>query len=169
MLFRSVTPRNILSKKYTFEALKQAIIPKTAWIPYPKTAAEWQAALPDSVIKSIIQNGEKALNYEFLPISASISLDFVRSGDRLRHSHISFNKRGNLAELVVAESIEDKGRFTEAILNGVWSICEESYWGVPAHIGGTGLPDVENPIVDLFAAETASVLSMIILFWIHLQ
>ena len=155
-----VTPRNILSKKYTFEALKQAIIPKIQYKPYPKTAAEWQAALPDSVIKSIIQNGEKALKYEFLPISASISLDFVRSGDRLRHSHISFNKRGNLAELIVAESVEDKGRFTEAILNGVWSICEESYWGVPAHIGGTGLPDVENPVVDLFAAETASVLAM---------
>jgi hypothetical protein len=62
--------------------------------------------------------------------------------------------------LVLAESIEDKGRFTEAILNGVWSICEESFWGVPAHISGTGLPDVENPVVELFSAETAAVLGL---------
>ena len=61
---------------------------------------------------------------------------------------------------IVAESIEDQGRFTEAILNGIWSVCEESYWGVPAHIRSTGLPDVDDPVVDLFAAETAAVLSL---------
>ena len=61
--------------------------------------------------------------------------------------------------LVLAESIENQGRFTEAIMNGVWSICEESYWGVPAHISSTGLPDVENPVVDLLAAETTAVLA----------
>ena len=87
-------------------------------------------------------------------------MDFVRSGDRERHSDISFDKRNVLMQLLLAESVEDKGRFTEAILNGVWSICEESYWGVPAHIRGTGLPDVENPVVDLFTAETASLLAM---------
>lgn len=63
--------------------------------------------------------------------------------------------------LVLAESMEGKGRFVEQIMNGVWSICEESYWGVPAHIRNTGLPDVENPYVDLFAAETASCLAMV--------
>lgn len=62
--------------------------------------------------------------------------------------------------LIMAESMEGKGRFTEAIFNGIWSICEESYWGVPAHIGGTGLPDVERPVVDLFSAETAAVMAL---------
>ena len=35
----------------------------------------------------------------------------------------------------------------------------ESFWGVPAHLSlqeeGPGLPNVERPVVDLFAAETA--------------
>jgi hypothetical protein len=48
-------------------------------------------------------------------------------------------------------------------MDGVWSICEESYWGVPAHLGmqkaGSGLPDVEDPTVDLFTAETAAVMA----------
>jgi hypothetical protein len=48
----------------------------------------------------------------------------------------------------------------EAILNGVWSICEESFWGVPAHIRETGLPDVENPVVELFSAETAALMGL---------
>ena len=51
------------------------------------------------------------------------------------------------------------------ITNGIWAICEESFWGVPAHISGqkagTGLPDISEPIVDLFAAETSSLLAWI--------
>jgi hypothetical protein len=160
LTFAQVSQRNILAKKYTLEAVKQAIVPKSQWKPYPKTADEWKAALPDSIIKNIIANGEAALTYQFESISASTSLDYVRSGDRLRHGKISYGKRSTLTELIMAETVEDKGRFTEAILNGVWSICEESYWGVPAHISGTGLPDVENPIVDLFSAETASAMAM---------
>lgn len=158
--FAQVTQRNILGKKYTLEAVKQAVVPKNQWKPYPKTADEWKAALPDSIIKNIIGKGEEALKYTFEPISATTSLDFVRSGDRSRHGKTSFGKRSALMELIIAESVEDKGRFTEAILNGVWSICEESFWGVPAHISGTGLPDVENPVVELFSAETASVMAM---------
>ncbi len=60
--------------------------------------------------------------------------------------------------------MENKGRFTDAIVNGVWNICEETYWGVTAHIGsqkkGSGLPDITDPTVDLFGAETAAVLAL---------
>ncbi len=159
-LFAQVTQRNILGKKYSFDDVKQSLIPKNECKPWPKTALEWKAALPDSVRKNIIAKGAAALHYKFEPISATISLDFTRSGDRERHSDISFGKRNALTELILAESIEDKGRFTEAIMNGIWSICEESFWGVPAHIGSTGLPDVEHPVVELFSAETASVLAI---------
>lgn len=161
--FRSeaqVTQRNILGNKYSMETVKQALISQNQFKPYPKTPAEWKAAVPDSVIARTIRTGEGLLDYKFEPISATISLDFVRSGDRERHREISFTKRNALIDLVLAESMEDKGRFTEAILNGVWSMCEESFWGVPAHISGTGLPNVEDHIVDLFAAETGSVLAL---------
>ncbi len=51
----------------------------------------------------------------------------------------------------------------DEIANGVWLTCEETFWGVPAHLGmqraGPGLPDVSEPIVDLFAAETSSLLA----------
>ncbi len=158
--FAQVTQRNILTTKYSEEQIKSALIAKESFKPYPQSAEAWQKTVPDSVIKQTIKAGEAGLKFKFEPISATIALDFVRSGDRERHSGISFAKRNILTELILAESMEDKGRFTEAILNGVWSICEESYWGVPAHIGNTGLPDVDNPVVDLFTAETASVLAL---------
>ena len=155
-----ITQRNILANKYSLEAVQQALAPQDQWKPYPKTPQDWKAAVPDSTLTRIVKSAEKLIDFKFEPVSASVSLDFVRSGDRLRHSGISFGKRNALVQLVLAESIEGKGRFTETILNGVWSICEESFWGVPAHIGSTGLPDPENDIVDLFSAETAALLSL---------
>ncbi|MBK9929995.1 MAG: heparinase II/III family protein [Saprospiraceae bacterium] len=155
-----VIQRNILSKKYTLQQVQQSLLSRAEYEPYPKTPATWASAVPDSVLASIIKTAEELLDYKFEPISATIALDFVRSGDRIRHSTISFEKRNALINLSLAESMEDKGRFTEAILNGIWSICEESYWGVPAHIRPTGLPDVDDPVVDLFTAETAATLSL---------
>lgn len=158
--FAQPFPREIMAKKYSLRDLEKSLIPHQSWRPYPKTSAEWQEQLSKETISKILEQAEVYKEYDFPPISATISLDFVRSGDRNRHSDISFTKRKALTSLVLAESVEGKGTYLEQILNGVWSICEESYWGVPAHIRGTGLPDVENPYVDLFAAETASVLAL---------
>ncbi len=60
----------------------------------------------------------------------------------------------------MAECIEGKGRYLDEILNGLWATCEETYWGLPAHLSeqksGFGLPDVTEPTIDLFAAETSA-------------
>src|SRR4029077_12109565 len=93
----------------------------------------------------------------------TITLDFSRNGNRTRYENITFGKRDRLWNLVLAESIEGKKRFTDAIIDGIWSISEESFWGASAHLflqkEGKGLPDVEDPVVDLFAAETAATLA----------
>lgn len=159
-----VTQRNILGTKYSAELFKSALVPKSQWKPYPTTPQEWKTALPDSLIHGIIKAGEAASKKEMPQMSATILMNYVRSGDREEHSKISFGRRVNLIDLVLAESVEGKGRFTEDIMNYVWAICEETYWGVPAHLGvqkaKSGLPDAEDPTVDLFGAETAAVLGL---------
>lgn len=155
-----VTPRHILASKYAPSQVSSSIIPQNDFRPYPKSAAEWKKILSQTEINTLVTKAEELIDYEFPAISGSISMDFERSGDRLRHSGLSFAKRNNLMALVIAEAVEDKGRFTEAIFNGIWSICEESFWGVPAHMRKSVLPDVDKPIIDLFAAETASVLAL---------
>ena len=119
--------------------------------------------MPDSMIRRFIKDGEGALAFEFKPIPATLTLEFVRTGNRVRYEHASFDKRNALCGLVLAEALEHKGRFLDKILDGVWSICEESYWGLPPHLelqkAGYGLPDVNEPTVDLFTAETAAVMA----------
>ncbi len=155
-----VTERNILVSQIPLSSIQNNLIKREAWKPFPKTSDEWNSKLPQKLIDIHIQEAKALADYQFSSIPATVMLDFVRSGDRLRHSGVHFTKRKNLMTLVLAESMEGKGHFVEQIMNGVWSICEESYWGVPAHVRSTGLPNVEDPYVDLFAAETAACLAL---------
>ena len=79
---------------------------------------------------------------------------FVKTGNRSVFENVYFQKRKVLSTLVSAELFEDKGRFIDQIVNGIWNICEESSWMLPAHYKlskfGSGLPDVTEPFVDLF-------------------
>lgn len=155
-----VTMRNILQNKYSLSAIQSSVISKSNYHPYPTTTQEWKAQVPDSVLNHIIKEAESEIKFKFEPVSASVSLTYVRTGDRIEHSNISFAKRAVLLKFILAESVENKGRFMEPIINGLWSICEESFWGVPAHISNTGLPDVDKPVVELFSAETAALMGL---------
>jgi len=158
-----VTQRDLLSR-FSLQDITASIQSKDSWKPYPKTTAEWRKQLDDSIIQKYIRFGEDALKFEFKNIPASVALEYARTGDRDNYQKLSFDKRGKLFDLFIAESMEDNGRFMEQIMNGLWSIFEETYWGVPAHLNyqkaGHGLPDAEDITVDLFSAETAAAVSL---------
>jgi Heparinase II/III-like protein len=155
-----LTPRNPLEKAFTQANLQQVLIPPQQWTPFPKSPAEWEKVLPDSIRRKLVSNGESCLKEPFPNVPPSTTLDFFRNGNRTRYENLVFGKRNRLWAMVLAESIEGKGRFLDAILDGIWSISEETFWGASAHLGlqkgGRGLPDAEHPVVDLFAAETAA-------------
>jgi len=167
LLGRSATAqetRNLLSGGCPPEKLKEIVLALSDWHPFPKASEreEWQK-LPEKVRAAHIRQAEKNLNSEWATPKASVFLDFVRNGNRSRYEAISFSRRAKLAELVLGECMEGRGRFLDDILDGIWTICEETYWGVPAHVSaqkkGSGLPDVAEPTVDLFAAETGMLLA----------
>ncbi|AQG79942.1 heparinase II/III domain-containing protein [Spirosoma montaniterrae] len=159
-----LTPRNLLATRYPVSSVQAALMPRANWKPYPNTPEAWRQALPDSVRTGLVRAGERAANEPFTPLTATLTLDYVRNTNRTRYEAVSFGRRHTLMDLVLAESVEGQGRFTDAILNMVWAICEESGWGVPAHLGGqktgNGLFNVEDRTVDLFGAETAAVLAL---------
>jgi hypothetical protein len=158
--------KNLLSGRFTPEKLEEILIPAENWFPFP-TASErggWEK-IPGNVRAAYIRQGEKHLDCEWETPKASVFLEYVRNGNRSNFQRISFSRRAKLAELVLAECMEGQGRFMDDILNGVWTVCEETYWGVPAHVGaqkrGSGLPDVTEPTVDLFAAETGMLMAWV--------
>jgi hypothetical protein len=155
---------NLLSGSFGPERLGSILLRPEKWHPYPRWSdhAAW-SRLPESVRRAHIARAEKFLRGSWPLPKATDFLEFVRNGNRSRYEAISFGRRQQLATLVLAECMEGKGRFLDDIVNGVWAICEETYWGVPAHVGlqkkGPGLPDVTEPTVDLFAAETGMLIA----------
>ena len=157
-------PRRLLERQAEAIDLGRALATADAFRPYPTLAdrAAW-AAVPEERRRVFIAEAERQLGAEWAVLPATRFLDYVRDGNRRRYETLLFSRRGKLADLVLGELLEGRGRFTDAIADGLWLICEESYWGVPAHVGaqkrGSGLPDVTEPTVDLFAAETAALLA----------
>jgi hypothetical protein len=160
-------PRNLLTGKISAEELSGILISAEDWHPYP-TIDEPEAwdQYPEYIRTFFINEGERYFEYTWPVIPATAALDFVRSGNRTNYESVSFKRRQVLALLVMAELFERQGRFIDQIINGIWAICEETYWGVSAHIGaqkrGAGLPDVTEPTIDLFAAETSCQLAWVL-------
>lgn len=162
---QSTTPIYALFTE-TQRALSDIILPHDEFIPLPAIddRNRWEAIRSDAKA-SLVDAGERAAAEPWSMLPASRYLDFSRDGNRSRFSRSYFARRRKLASLVLAECCENTGRFVDEIVDGIWLICEESSWCVPAHnymqSKGNGLPDVGEPIVDLFAAETAALLAWV--------
>ena len=156
--------QNLMSSKYSLQELQKVLIPQSQWTPFPKMDDRTGWAHADrKMLEAYIKNAEAYLDYDWPTIPATMSLMIVRTGNRNIYEGVSFQRRAVLATLLLAEIAENRGRFVDQIINGIWSVCEESWWGVPAHLPKTadisGLMDVSKPFVDLFAAETGALLS----------
>ncbi len=152
----------MLHQKYKSKTLN--LIARKDWHPFPtiNDRPEWES-LPASVRKTYVNYGEGILEQEWPILLAQRYLDFSRDGNRSRYQGSYFTRRSMLGGLVIAECLENQGRFLDEIGNGIWLICEESSWSVPAHVwgqrAGSGLPDTTDPTVDLCSGETSALLA----------
>lgn len=124
------------------------------FMPKANNREKW-SNISDEIKDITIKQAEKYIDFEFKSMLATDFLKFVREGNRGYYEDKALEKRNALASLVMGECVEYSGRFIDGIVNGIFSLCEESFWGVPAHNDGKALPNVEEPIIDIFAAQTA--------------
>lgn len=166
MALAAVEEKHLMLGRTTVDEVGAKLPAYGAWRPYPAIdeRARWEA-LPADARRALVGAAEKSLGAAWPSLPASVFMDFKRNGNRTRWETLSFGRRNRLRLAALAECIENKGRFLDDIMDGLWLVCEETFWGVSAHIGvqkaGSGLPDVAEPIVDLFAAETANALAWI--------
>src|SRR5881394_30118 len=157
-------PRNLLTGGLSESAVAAALLPAAQWHPYPtiRDRADWEA-VPQEIRAGFIRQAQQYLSTTWERIPATVTLQYIRNGNRSNYDATNTRQREKLATLVLAEVFENQGRFLDDIANGIWAISEQTYWGSTAHLGmqraGNGLPDVTEPIVDLFAAETGALLA----------
>src|SRR6202008_4439107 len=73
--------RNLL-ERFSLADINAALLPKDQWKPFPVTPAEWKQKVPDSVLHHLVIYGEEAVKKPFPSISASVALEYLRTGDR---------------------------------------------------------------------------------------
>ena len=118
----------------------------------------WRDSIPVEMRQSYISYGEQFLGKPWVVLPWTLFAVNKINGNRVNYEAVCFNKRKQLAALVMAEIMEGKGRFTNDIIDGIGSFCEETWWGIPAHYG-KHIPLAEIQEVDLFNAETASLIA----------
>ncbi|MEF2575324.1 MAG: heparinase II/III family protein [Eisenbergiella sp.] len=136
------------------------------YTPYPNISdrAAWEALDPEWKKETILL-GQSFLGFEWPYLSASDFLEFFRTGNRVHFEDKMFSKRHALNALILAECVENQGRFLPAVIDGIFSICDENAWNLPAHNSyerdcpQLPLPDLSDPVLDLFACETGAVLA----------
>ena len=117
---------------------------------------------------AMIKQAEALLEKKYPVLTACDYLFRFRTGDRAHYEGIYFERRRDLLTLVLAETYEKQGRFTDKIMDLVWMIMEESTWVIPAHLNPNPadmthkLPyayDGKRDYIDLFAGATGALLA----------
>lgn len=125
------------------------------------TAADsfWKKNIPVAMRNDYIQLGNRYIGKGWKAISNDLFAEFRTNGNRTNFETESFAKREQFTCLVMAEIMQQKGRFTSDICRGLhYFIEQEPWWGLPAHYPKDH-PERDLQVVDLFNAETASMLA----------
>lgn len=158
------TEKNLLQHKADLSVVKTSLIMDQKWVPYPSYAdrAGWDKFLGENKA-ALIARGEKLLNYPWKVVKATDYIEYERSGNR-KIMEDPFGENNNaMADLMMAELAEGKGRFVDQLINGVFQSCEMTSWVLSAHLGAQqskrSLPDYKEHVIDLTAGDLGSLLS----------
>lgn len=158
--------RNILSKAFTQTLLQDKLTNIAAWrLEQKNSYLQKVAALPEAVKERLVKEGDRGLQYEWPALPASLYLDYKITGTRYNFERKNNERRKVLNELAVAAIITKDKKYIAQIANGIWTLCEQTTWVLPAHIvvqkEKTGLPDPYEVVIDLGSGTAAAQLSMI--------
>lgn len=159
----------MLDRFYNSKDFESCLVSPGKFCPFPRGTerSKWDG-IDERQKRELISKAEEYLGFDWPILPAVRYMDYGRDGNRSRYENAYFERRVILRALVAAECAEGSGRFIDDVINGIWAICEETAWWVPAHRllspaqENEVLPDPTDPILDLFAIETASLLA-----WTH--
>jgi hypothetical protein len=141
----------------SLQSLDKTLVEPGKFAPTPP-ADSIRSFISQDIRNSYIALAEKYLHQKWYSLPTTTFAQFKLNGNRTGYEQICFEKRRQLATLVMGEVMEGKGRFLPDIIDGLMSLCEETWWGLPAHYGSM-IPRSEDQNVDLFNAETAAMVA----------
>ncbi len=154
--------RDVLVNEAKSIGLESVLVKDFSEIDFPtyKSRDFWNG-LPADLKNQYVKEAEEAIDYDWPIVKATDYIEIIRSGDRRQSVYAA--PRAALMDLVMGELVEGKGRFIDQIINGVWYYSEQTWWGWSAHLTAQkaphGLPDADEPVIDLGVGEITNILS----------
>lgn len=132
-----------------------ALLPKTpVGVGRPVTdRAAWEVLAKAREFRSAVAEAEELLPQAIPDATEELYLDFSRTGNRTRYQRVWRQRRGRLSALVLAECLENRGRFLPAIEATIRATCEEKSWLLPAH--DRELKNFRGEVVEIDLASAA--------------
>ncbi|MCD6392489.1 MAG: hypothetical protein J7M40_03180, partial [Planctomycetes bacterium] len=93
----------------------------------------WDELAKKSSFNKVIRRAESHLKNPIPESSDELYLNFSRTGNRTNWERVSNQRLRRFKELVLAECLEDKGRFIQSIDESIRAICDQRCWVMPAH------------------------------------
>lgn len=129
---------------------------------------EWKMVDPQ-LKNSFIACADRILEQEIPALSATLYIDFQRTGNRSRFETRNQQRMDSVYVLALAECMDGKGKYTDKLVDYIWAICEQTSWVVPAHNNHENrsgrpyaLPNLPAGVtVDLMSAMMGATLSCV--------
>lgn len=105
--------------------------------------------------QSVVADAGKVPEAAFQPLPDDLYLEYSKNGNRSHYEQVYFEKLRAFRTLVVAECVENQGRFRQPIQQLIASYAADKSWVLPAHDGALDNFEGRQITIDLFASEVA--------------
>ncbi len=129
--------------------------------PAASDRAAWEAIAPADKA-DLIALGESWQAEPWPILTAGMYASYIRTGSRRDCEDPYFTRRRKLCALAMHICVTGEDAMLPDVEDGLWLLCEETAWAISAHANLNRehpFPDDRATIVDLFAAQTAMIVS----------
>ncbi len=107
----------------------------------------WQRLAQHAAYARVVEEGEKTLAKPLPPQPDDLFLEFTRTGNRTHWQKVEGDRRGRIRTYVLAECVENQGRFIPPLVKVIEALATEPTWVMPAHDGK--LANFKGEVVDI--------------------
>jgi hypothetical protein len=119
----------------------------------------WEVLAKQPAFRKVLETATKQLGEPLPQTSDDLYLEFSRTGNRTKWQDVQAKRQIRLDQSVLAECLENKGRFLPMFRETLRSISDEQTWVMPAHDGGLANFKGKATDIDLASSRLAWVLA----------
>ena len=131
---KPILPGKDVIKEQRVKEIEQMLVDKPVGLGRPINDRQaWGKLAKRKDFKKIITQAQKLLTEPVPAQPDELYMDYFITGNRSRFENVAFLRRERVRTFVLAECLENKGRFLNVLERTIEILCAEPTWVYPAH------------------------------------